>query len=403
MAKFDYGARTKEGVFQAGTVEAAGYDTAINVLQRHGLIITSLRSQEETSFFKRDIALFQNVKNKDLVIFSRQISTLFEAQVPVVEAFTALIKQTEKAVFRKVLDDILNNVESGMSLSKAFGRHPKVFSNFYINMIKSGEASGKLQVVFNFLAEHTEREYYLAAKIKGAMAYPAFIVAAFIIVAILMMIVVVPQLTAILEETGQELPWVTKLLIASSRFIRQWIVFLAPTFIVLVVALWRYVKTPEGGEIKDKILLKLPIIGELLKKVYLARFAENLSTLIKGGLPIIQSLQVTGDVVGNSVYKYIIKNTINEIKGGGNISDVLSNYPESFPRFVSQMVATGERTGKLAQILESVSKFYQREVQNMTDNLTQLIEPVLLVILGAGVGLLLVSILMPIYNIAGSM
>ena len=168
------------------------------------------------------------------------------------------------------------------------------------------------------------------------------------------------------------------------------------------VFLWRYLKTPEGKEMKDKLILKIPIIGGLLRKVYLSRFSENLSTLIKGGLPIIQALQVTGDVVGNTVYKKIVNTAIEEIKGGGNVSDVLSRYPAAFPQFVTQMSATGEKTGKLAQVLENVSRFYQKEVENMTNNLTQLIEPILIVVLGIGVGILVASILMPIYNIASS-
>lgn len=399
--KFDYQARTKEGVLQSGVVEAGSSEAAVSILQRHGLIIVSLNLKRRVALFARDITLFQRIKGKDLVIFSRQLATLFEAQVPVVESFQALIKQTEKVVFKIVLTRVLNDVEGGMSLSKALSRHPKVFSNFYIGMIKSGEAAGKLQDVFSYLADHTEREYYLTSKVRGAMMYPAFILIAFVGVGLLMMVYVVPQLTAILEETGQELPFTTRILIASSRIIRDWFWFIIFIPIGAIIALWRYTQTPEGLEARDELLLKVPIIGGLLKKVYLARFSENLSTLIKGGLPIIQALKVSGDVVGNTVYKTILKEAIKEVKGGGSISDTLSNYPMAFPRFVTQMVATGEKTGKLVQILKNVSTFYQREVDNMTDNLTQLIEPVLIVVLGAGVGMLVASILMPIYNIAG--
>lgn len=400
ILNFNYRARTSDSILQSGTVEAVSSDAAVSILQRHGLIVVSLESKQRESFFSREIAFFGGIKNKDIVIFSRQLAILFEAQVPIVESFRVLIKQTEKAFFRKVLLEILNDIEGGSSLSKAFSAHKKNFSDFYISMMASGEASGKLQNVFSYLADHSEREYYLTSKIKSAMMYPAFIIAAFILAAVSMMVFVVPQLSAVLEETNQELPLPTKILIGSSHFIGDWFFILLLIPVIIGVLLWRYFKTMEGKEMKDRLILKIPIIGGLLREVYLSRFSENLSTLIKGGLPIIQALQVTGDVVGNTVYRKIINTAIEEIKGGGNVSDVLSRYPAAFPQFVSQMSATGEKTGKLAQVLESVSRFYQKEVETITDNLTQLIEPILIVVLGIGVGILVVSILMPIYNIA---
>jgi len=397
---FNYKARTPDGVLQSGAVEAVSQDAAINVLQRHGLIIVSLELKQQSSFFSREVAFLGGVKNKDIVIFSRQLAILFEAQVPIVESFHALIKQTEKESFKKVLSEVLNDIEGGSSLSRALLAHKNIFSNFYISMIVSGEASGKLQSVFSYLADHTEQEYYLTAKIKGAMMYPIFIIAAFILAAAAMMIFVVPQLSAILEETNQELPLLTRILIGSSHFIKDWIFVLSLVPVIIGVFLWRYLKTSAGKDMKDKVVLKIPVIGNLLRKVYLSRFSENLSILVKGGLPIIQALQVTGDVVGNVVYKKIVDSAIEEIKGGGNVSDVLNRYPAAFPQFVTQMFVTGEKTGKLAQVLENVSRFYQKETENMTDNLTQLIEPILIVVLGIGVGILVAAILIPIYNIA---
>jgi type II secretory pathway component PulF len=401
MAKFDYQARNHSGSLQSGTVEAASLENAVSILQRHGLIIVSLDPQRKKSLFDYEINIFNKVKNKDVVIFSRQLAILFEAQVPIVESFEALINQTEKASFRMILSDILNDIEGGMSLSKALSRYPNIFSHFYISMIKSGEASGKLQEVFSYLADHTERSYYLLSKIRGAMMYPAFIIGAFVVVGFLMMLFVVPQLTSVLEETGQDLPFTTKILIGASNIVKDWFWGIIILPIIAAIGLWRYQKTPRGKEAMDEILVRIPVIGNLLKKVYLSRFAENLSTLVKGGLPIIQALRVTGDVITNQVYSNIIIEAIEEIKGGGNISTTLSKYPKEFPRFVTQMVLTGEKTGKLAKVLENVSDFYQREVDNMTGNLTQLIEPVLIVILGIGVGGLVSSILVPIYNIAG--
>lgn len=386
---------------QTGVVEATNHEFAVNILQRHGLVVIALEAQESFSFFTKEITFWGGVKPKDLVMFSRQLSTLFEAQVPIVESFKALIKQTDKPVFKAVLVKILDDVEGGTPLSKALAKYPKIFSEFYIGMVKSGEVSGKLQNIFSYLADHTEREYYLNSKIKGAMMYPLFIIIAFVIVGLLMMVYVVPQLTAVLEEAGQDLPLTTRILIGASTIIREWFIIIIIAPIIIIAGLWRYVKTPEGALVKDDMILRVPIIGVLFQKVFLSRFSENLSTLIKGGLPIIQALQVTGDVVGNKVYKNIVIKSIKAVRGGGNISGTLEEYPREFPNFVTQMVSTGERTGKLSQILENVARFYQKDVDNMANNLTQLIEPVLIVILGIGVGVLVASILMPIYNIAG--
>ncbi len=386
---------------QSGAVEAVSSDAAINILQRHGLTIVSIDEHEKRSLFSMEVAIFQGVKKKDLVILSRQLSILFDAQVSMVESFQALIKQTEKPALKKILVKVLDDVEGGMALSKAMAKYPKIFSKFYTSMIKSGEVSGKLQEIFSYLAEHTEREYYLNSKIKGAMMYPAFIMSAFLIVGFLMMAFVVPQLSVILEETGQDLPLTTRALIATSHFMRDWALLLLTVPLAMAAGLWRYIKTPKGTKNRDILLLKVPILGGILRKIYLARFTENLSVLIKGGLPIIQALQVTSDVVSSTPYKEVILKTIDGVKGGTNISDVLEKYPDLFPAFITQMMKTGEKTGKLAQVLESMSKFFQREVDAMTSNLTQLIEPILIVILGIGVGILVASILMPIYNIAG--
>lgn len=397
--QFHYEARTEEGDLQVGTVEASGRETAATVLRRHGLVIINLASSEELPPWARSFNLFSTVKARDLVIFSRQLATLFEAQVPLVEAFRTLIKQTPNRYFQGLIFNVMSDIEGGMSLSKALAKHPRVFSAFYVSMVRSGEVSGQLQDVFGYLADHTEKDYYLRSKIKGAMIYPAFVIGAFFIIGMVMLLVVVPQLTAILRETGQELPLVTKILINFSDFVRVNFLLLVVFFVIIITGFIWYVRTPNGAMFWDRMRLRIPIIGGLLRKIYLARFAENLSTLTAGGLPIIQSLTVTADVIGNTVYKEIISDAIEEVKSGGSISSVLSRY-DAIPPMFSQMVSTGEKTGKLSQILIKVSVFYQKEVDDMTNNLTRLIEPILILLLGGMVGLLVAAILLPLYNIA---
>lgn len=397
--QFHYEARTEEGDLQVGTVEASDREAAVIVLKRHGLIIVNLASSEELPSWARSFNLFSMVKARDLVIFSRQLATLFEAQVPLVEAFRTLIKQTSNRYFQGLIFNVMSDIEGGMSLSKALAKHPRVFSSFYVSMVHSGEVSGQLQDVFSYLADHTEKDYYLRSRIRGAMIYPAFVIGAFFIIGLVMLLVVVPQLTAILRETGQELPLITKILISFSDFVRVNFLLLLVFFIIILAGFIWYVRTPGGTMFWDRVKLRIPIVGGLLRKIYLTRFAENLSTLTAGGLPIIQSLTVTADVIDNTVYKEIIREAIEEVKSGGSISSVLSRY-DAIPPMFAQMVSTGEKTGKLSQILTKVSVFYQKEVDDMTNNLTRLIEPILILLLGGMVGLLVAAILLPLYNIA---
>lgn len=400
--QFNYIARTKKGETQEGTIEASSQDAAINILQQHGLIIIKLEEIKKLSIFLRKIEFFERVKPKDIVIFSRQISTMFESKVPPVTALRTIINQTSNTTLRDALFEIAQDVEAGTSLSQAMSRYPKIFSPFYVNMIRSGEVSGKLQEVFSYLADYIEREYDLASKAKSALIYPIFVIATFIIISVLMLIFVIPQLTAILKESGQKLPLMTQILIGVSDFTRSfwWLLIL---ILLFIIGLGYYYKKTERGQRKlDEIELRLPIFGEIFRKIYLARFSESLHTLIVGGLPIIQALTVVGDIVGNSVYKGIINETIDEVKKGGAISSVFKKY-EEIPPMVSQMISIGEETGKLDTILKNISNFYTKEVNYAMGNLVNLIEPIIIIVLAVAVGILVASILMPIYNLARGM
>jgi len=400
---FIYSARTKEGQPQKGTIKANTKDEAIIALQNRNLIVLEIKQRGEMPILSHEITIFQRVSNKDMVSFSRQLATLFSARIPLVEALRVLARQTKNKYFNQIIFEVANEVENGSLFSRAIGKYPKVFSQFFIDMIRSGELSGGLDKALNYLADYLEKQYYLNSKIKGALAYPIFILGGFIIVGILMMVLVVPQLTSFLAETSQELPLPTKILIGTSGILMNWGWLIAIIFVLAIVAAIFFVnRSAEGRRIFDLIKIKSPVIGKIFTDIYLARFTDNLSTLIQGGLPILQALQVTGDVVGNVIYKEIIMEAKESIRTGNAISACFEKY-EEIPPMVTQMIATGEQTGSVDEILKKLSSFYTKELDAMVGTLSQLIEPVLILILGAGVAILVASILIPIYNIASGM
>jgi type IV pilus assembly protein PilC len=402
--EFNYIAKTKQGETQSGTVEAVNRAAAVEALQARGLIILSLAGVETTPVFARSLKIFQRVKAKDLVSFARQFSTLVSAQVPLLTSLQSLAKQEENKYFQEIIFEVANDVEGGTIFSQALSRHPKVFSDFFVNMVRSGEASGNLENSLLYLADYMEKQYYLTSRVRGALAYPGFILCTFILIAVLMLILVIPKLTGFLQETGQELPFVTKVIIGVSNFMRGWWWLI---LILLAGGGWyAYYAVKNSPAVRwqwDTLKLKLPIFGKkIFQKIYVARIAENLSTLIQGGLSILQALQVTSEVVGNVVYQNIVSEAKEEVRTGNSLSSSFMKHKE-IPPLVSQMIATGEQTGSLDIILKKLAQFYSKEIDSTVDTLSQMIEPILIVLIGGGVALLVASILMPIYNIAGGM
>ena len=312
-----------------------------------------------------------------------------------------LAVQTKSLDFKEKIFKLAEEIEGGSSLSGALSHFPKVFSSFYIAMVRAGEASGKLSESLEYLAEHLEREYHLTSRIRGAMIYPAMVVLVAIAVLALMIILVIPQLTKVLAEAGGELPTVTKMVISLSDFFRKsgWLIILGLIF--LGIGLYRYYKSKEGKKVFDRAFLRLPLISPILEMIHLSRFAENLSTLISSGLPITQALEITGDIVDNTVYKEIIFQVRDEVRRGEPISSVLSHYPEFFPPVFTQMTLVGERTGTLDKTLMDLVSFYQKEVDRGVENLLSVLEPLLIVFLGGIVAGLMVAILMPLYKMTG--
>jgi len=395
--QFSYTAKTKNGEMQSGVVEAGLAETALDILHRNQLVVVSLEEVKRSEVFGSISRFFQHVKSKDIVVFSRQLATLFEATVPLVESLRTIGSQVENDYFRTVLNAIADDVDGGTAFSQGIAKFPKVFSQYYISMIESGEVSGKLQESLEYLANHEEKEYELTQKIRGALMYPISVICVFILIAIFLMIFVIPKLTSVLQDLGTELPLPTKILIWLSHAFQTWW-YLLPLIVIGIGAGGRwYVNTSEGKASIDRLILKLPILGDMFTKLYLSRISENLSTLIKGGLPIIKALEVTGRVVGNDVFTTLIRKSTEEVKAGNTISSVFQKSPH-VPPMVGQMISVGERSGRLDSILQSLARFYAREVDHITANLTTLIEPIIIVVLGGGVLILVLSILLPIYN-----
>lgn len=399
MATFQYQARTKTGELRSGVIETSSEEAATDLLHQQNLIVIGVREIVKSSFLEKKFGA--HVSNKDIVMLSRQLSTLFEAQIPIIEALKTLAAEAGRGALRDALTTILDDVSGGLSLSQALSKHPNIFSTFYIGLIKSGEESGKLQEVFTYLADYLERSYYLFTKARNAMIYPAFILTAFIGVIIVMLVVVIPRLTDIFKETGQEVPLYTQIVIIASDFLRNW--GLALIFVIVggSVALWHWSRTEGGREYFHRLQLHLPIFGPLYRKLYMARFADNLHTLIAGGIPILRSLSISGEVVGNRIYQKAINDAIEAVKSGNSISSAFERSME-VPPLVTQMIRIGESSGRLDFILASIARFYQREVDSAFENLVALIEPALIIFLGAGVGVLVASVLVPLYNLVGS-
>ncbi|MGB3922160.1 MAG: type II secretion system F family protein [Minisyncoccia bacterium] len=397
---FKYKALENSGKETSGQIEAVSLDVAVSSLQKRGLMIVDIESAEKEPWFN-NLHFGSGVSNKDVVILSRQMATLFEAQVSALKIFTLLSSEMENVVLRRSLTQIADDLQGGSSISKALAKHPKVFSDFYVNMVRSGEETGKLNDTFNHLADYLDRNYEVVSKARNALIYPAFVITVFIAVMVLMFTTIIPKISLIIIESGQAIPLYTKIVFAVSDFFVNYGFLLLAAVIIGAFLLVRYAKTPDGKSALARFKLKVPYIGDLYKKLYLSLIADNMSTMILSGIPMANAIEVTSTVVGNEVYRKILEESVIAVRGGSSFSQSLSQY-EEIPGMLIQMIRVGEESGELGSILGTMAHFYQREVINAVDTLVSLIEPVMIVILGLGVGILLASVLIPIYDIANA-
>ncbi len=402
MAEFQYLAKDDKGLIQKGSIEAESRDIAVQTLIKRGLTPQTVQTIKKAKN-PMDINLpgGDRVKPKSIVVFTRQFSTMISAGVPMLRALTTLEEQTDSKGLKKALKKITSDVEAGTSLSDALEKHPKVFSNVYVNMVRAGETGGILDQIMMRLANQVEKDSEIRGKFKSAMIYPLVVSLVAIGAVGFLMVGVVPKLASILEGAGGQLPIQTKIILAMSKFIsHQWYIILIATFMA-IFAFKKFTSKPAGRYKFDKLMLKIPIFGNIIMKVNVARFARTFSSLLSAGVTVIDALDVTSKALTNTVVQKGLGDSIKSIKDGSNISDALAKS-KVLPAIIIQMTAVGEETGKLGEVLDKVAEFYEEEVNQITNSLASIIEPILIVGLGGIVGFIVLSVLGPILSIQGT-
>lgn len=400
MAVFDYRAKNKDGVTVDGAVIAPTENVAYGILRDRDLTIISLSERKKSVFDK--LKFFGRVKTKEIVIFFRQLSVMISASVPLVKALRTLVRQTKNVRLKTIISDIADEVDGGAKLSQVMKRYPKVFSNFFVQMIRSAETTGKLDEILLYLADQAEKDYDLMSKVKGAMIYPVFILSGLLIVGVVMIMFVLPQVLSILAEGGaEELPMTTRAIIWLSDFLRGYWWTLIIVIVSVVMSYRAVVRTESGRRRVDILKIKIPIFGEIYNKTYLTRLARSLSTLLSSGVPLTQSLDIVADVIGNTFYRDLTRETIKEVEAGNSVTTVYAR-DKNVPVMLSQMMSVGEQSGRLDKILLKLADFYSRELENLLRNLVTLIEPIIMVLMGIGVGFLVSAIILPIYNLSSA-
>lgn len=398
--RFKYNARNEAGELQAGFVDAVGKEAALDILKSHSLFLLSLESAEHGHWYDKAVAFIGRAKIKDIMLFTRQFSILLESKVPLSDSLKALERQIRKPILKEAIRDVYESVAAGLSLSQAFERQGNTFSEFYVNMIRPAEVTGRLEQAMGFLADYLEKESIWISRLRNALIYPIIVIVLFFIVAIVMLVVVFPQLEPIFAESRVPLPFITIVFLAIGGFILKWWLAIILVFGLLIIMVIDYLRSREGKLVLDEMIIRLPFVRELFKKIYVARFAESVSLLIRGGIPLTQGLEITGHAMENIVYREILHEIAEGIKRGDMLSALLRANEQYFPPLVSEMVATGEGAGRLDEVLSKIASLYTREVDDVLSNLVELVQPALIIFIGAFVGVLFASILIPIYNLA---
>ncbi len=397
MKKYVYRARDKSGNLVTGDVEASNESAAAKLLRDRGYIVVSIRPAMNS--LRSVTALFSNrVSYADLVAFTRQLATMVNAGLPITESFSILRLQA-KPSFQPIIQQILADIEGGQSLSSAIKRHPRVFTPSYIALVKAGETGGVLDKVLARLADNLERTQEFQGKVKGALIYPAIIVVGMVGVSIIMIVFVIPKLTALYTQFGAELPLSTRILTSISDIvIGYWYFIIA----VLGISGWGYYmwsKTAVGKRKIAEFVFKIPIIGDLQKQIILTELTRTLSLMVASGVPILEGLAVSSDVVTNVIVSDAIKDVSHQIEKGFPIAFSFAKHPDAFPYILSQMVAVGEETGKMDEVLSKISHVFEVESEQKVKALTSAIEPVIMIFLGLGVAFLVIAVVLPIYKL----
>jgi general secretion pathway protein F len=407
---FEYTGLTEAGKNVRGIRDAESSKVLRQILRKDGVYLTEARPAEagavvgeQKTGLSREIDVgamlgFTGVSSQDLAIATRQLATLIAAGIPLVDALTALVDQIEQPRLKRIAGVVKQKVNEGSSLADALAEHPKVFSGLYVNMVRAGESSGALDVVLTRLADFTESQAQLRNKILGAMLYPAIMVVVGVAIVSILFVVVIPKVTKIFEDMNVTLPWTTRILIGVSTFARDYwylVLVLLPT---IVFGLRRYVRTARGRAVWDRTKLRAPIFGELIRMLALSRFAKTLATLLASGVPLLTAMDIVKNIVGNTLLASVIDDARDAIREGESIAAPLKRSGQ-FPPLVYHMIAIGERSGQLEEMLQNVARSYEAQVEMRIGALTSLLEPVMIVAMGGGVAFIVFSILMPIMQL----
>lgn len=398
MAKYNWEGVTRGGEVKKGTLEAPSEEAVVNRLRADQITPRKIKRAARDL----NITFGTGVKTKDLLIFTRQLATMIDAGLPLVQCLEIQANQTENQAFARILQQVKTNVESGASFSEALRKHPKVFDELYVNLVAAGEVGGILDTILNRLATYIEKSVKLKRQVKGAMVYPAAILSVAILVIVIMLTKVIPVFENMYQEfEGAKLPAPTQFVIdLSNAFLEYWYVF-AGILVALIVGMTVMLRNPRGRELFDKFILKVPVIGGVLRRVVVARFTRTLGTLLASGVPILDSLDICAKTSGNKVVQKAIMYARAKISEGKDLATPLAESGV-FPPMVCQMIGVGEQTGAMDQMLQKIADFYEEEVDVAVSAMTALMEPIMMVFLGGVIGGLIVAMYLPVFELAGN-
>lgn len=395
MPTFKYIAKNKESKTVNGKISADSKEAVIDALRKRELIIVSVvetKTTEASKAFKS-----KKVKPDEIVIFTRQLATLVDAGIPILQGLEALQEQMGQPLFKATLITVREDIQHGNSLSAAFAKHPGVFDTLFVNMVKVGETGGVLTQILDRIASYMEKTLRLQRKVKSALIYPIVVVSMATIITVLLLVKVVPTFSDIYGSLGQELPGMTQSLIAVSNFMKHYILLVIVALIGAGIGLTQWHKTEKGALAIDGFILRMPIFGDLLRKVAISRFSRTLATLIQSGVPILESLDIVGKTIGNKVLEVVVDEVKNTVREGESLAIPLVKSGV-FPPMVTRMIAIGEKSGQLEKMLLKISEFYDDQVDAAVDGLTSIIEPLIIGILGTVIGYIVIALFMPILN-----
>ncbi len=399
METYVWTGRTRDGKRQKGEMTAKSKDEAISTLRKQNILVTSVSTR--TRKLKLNLPFKAGVSDKDIVVFTRQFATMIDAGLPLIQCLDILAKQTENKTFALSINDIRQDVEAGSTYADALRKHPKIFNDLYVNMVAAGELGGILDTILNRLSKYIEKSIKLKRQIKSAMAYPSTIVAVAVVVIVVLLVWVIPIFAKMFTDFGGVLPAPTRMVIGASDFMQHNILVIIGVVALIIFGLNRYYKTPNGRRTVDRLALRLPIFGLLIRKIAVAKFTRTLGTLISSGVPILDGLDIVTKTAGNKVVEEALYATRQSISEGKTLAEPLEQT-QVFPPMVVQMIAVGETTGALDAMLSKIADFYDEEVDSTVSTLTSLLEPMLMIFLGVVIGFIVVAMYLPIFKLAGT-